>query len=257
MTVTMEQIKGLRDATGVSIMACKKALEETGGDFDAAVDLLRKKGAAKAAAKADREAGEGAVAVRVVGNKVGMVKLSCETDFMARSDDFSALMEKILDALFAGEISQTDREIEFVKEETLKLGENIQVGGLAILEGDSVGGYVHSNKKIGVIVSLNSGSEDMAKDVAMHAAATNPAVLSPDEVEEAAVQKEKEIWKDQLAAEGKPAEIMEKIMMGKEKKFREDSALIKQAFVKNPEQTIEQMLAAGGASVKAFVRFEV
>lgn len=257
MSISIEKIKELRDSTGVSMTVCKKALEEANGDFDAAVDVLRKQGLSKAASKADRSASEGAIALKIDGNKGAIVQLNCETDFMARGDEFLTLLNKVVSALFNGEIDPSNKEIEFVQEEVLKLGENIQVGGMAVLEGDHLGGYIHSNKKIGVLISLGGGNDDLAKDIAMHAAATNPSVLSPDEVDEKLVMKEKEIWADQLANEGKPADIIEKVMMGKEKKFREENALLKQAFVKNPDQTIEQLVASSGATVKSFVRFSI
>jgi len=255
MSVSIEDIKKLRESTGVSMMACKSALEESNGDYEEAVDLLRKKGESKAAKKADRSAGEGAVAMKIEGGKGAIAWLNCETDFMARGDDFLGLLDKVLTSLFSGEIAEESTELDFVKEAVLKLGENIQVGGLKVLEGDNVGGYIHSNKKIGVLVALKGGNEELARDISMHAAATNPAVISPDEVSEELVAREKAIWSEQLAAEGKPAEILEKIMMGKEKKFREDSALLKQAFVKDPDKTIEELLKGADAEIQGFVRF--
>lgn len=254
----MSDLKKLRDATGVSIIACKKALDEAGGDFEKAVDLLRKKGAAKAADRAGRSTGEGAISTATSTGKVALIKLGCETDFVAKGDDFVALAQSVADRVLAGEINEANKdEIADVKDAVLKLGENIQIAELALLEGDSTGTYVHSNGKIGVVVALKGGSEELAKDVAMHAAATNPQVLSPNEVADELVAKEKEIWSEQLKNEGKPAEIIEKIMMGKEKKFREESALLKQPFVKNPEQSIEELVAAAGAEVLGFKRFAV
>ncbi len=257
MSISIEKIKELRDSTGVSMTACKKALEEANGDYESAVDILRKQGAAKAAKKADRSAGEGAIALKIENGKGSIAQLNCETDFMARGDDFLALIDRVLDAVFSGDIDASAAEIDFVTEEVLKLGENIQVAKMAVLEGDHVGGYIHSNKMIGVLVSLEGGSEELAKDIAMHIAATNPSVLSPDEVSEDLIAREKAIWADQLVAEGKPAEILEKIMFGKEKKFREENALLKQAFVKNPDQTIEELLASEGATIKEFVRLAI
>lgn len=257
MAVSIEQIKQLRDATGVSMTACKKALEEADGDYDKAVELLRKKGEAKAADRAERGTGEGAVIVSVEEGRAAMIQLGCETDFVARSPEFAELGSGILADLLAGKISSDDRELEVVKEAVLRLGENIQVLNMVLVEGPVLGSYVHSNGKIGVVVVLDGASSEIARDVAMHAAATGPAVLSPDEVSDELVAKEKDIWTEQLKAEGKPEEIIEKIMMGKEKKFREESALIKQSFVKNPEQTVEQFVAEAGAKVLSFVRFSV
>jgi len=257
MSVSIEKIKELRDSTGVSMTACKQALEEANGDYEGAVDILRKQGMAKAAKKADRSTSEGAIALKIEGGKGAIAQLNCETDFMAQSDDFLTLLDKVLNSLLSGEISPDGAELDFVKEEVLKLGENVYVTGMNLLDGDHLGGYVHSNKKIGVLVALNGGNEELARDIAMHAAATNPAVLSPDEVSEDLVNREKSIWVEQLAAEGKVGEIVEKIMVGKEKKFREESALLKQAFIKNPDQTIEQLLALAGASIRKFVRLAI
>lgn len=256
MSVTLDQIKELREMTGVSMMACKKALEETDGDIEKAVDLLRKKGEAKAVDRAARATSQGIVAIKIEGGKAGMAKLLCETDFVARGDDFIALSDALAEKALKGEIKDGD-EVPEVKDAVLKMGENIQLGEVKLVEGDVLGSYVHSNKKIGVVVAFKGGAEDLAKDIAMHAAATAPQCISPDEVSQELVDKEKEIWKDQLAQEGKPEEIIGKIMMGKEKKFREASALLKQPFVKDPEKTIEQLLADAGAEVESFTRIAI
>lgn len=255
MTVSIDQIKQLRETTGVSMMACKTALEETNGDFEKAIDLLRKKGEAKASDRAARSTAQGAVVVKSDGKKTAMVQLQCETDFVARGEDFLALVSKLADKLLKGEIKVSDRDVPEVKDAMLKLGENVQIGNMCLVEGGNVGDYVHSNKKIGVLVSLEGGTKELARDIAMHVAATNPRVLSPEQVEQALIDREKSIWSEQLKNEGKPAEIIEKIMLGKEKKFREENALLKQAFVKDSEKMIEDLLKAGSATVKEFVRF--
>lgn len=255
MTVNIEQIKELREMTGVSMSACKSALEEANGDMDKAIDVLRKKGEAKAVDRAARETHQGVVSMKAEGNKVAMASLLCETDFVARGEDFNSVVDLLAQKLLDGSLKPEDTEVPEVKELVLKAGENIKIGKMALVEGGNIGTYIHTNKKIGVIIALEGGNAEIARDVAMHAAATNPACVSPDEVPQEAVDKEKEIWREQLAKEGKPAEIVEKIMMGKEKKFREENALLKQQFVKNPEQTIEQVLA--GATIKTFVRIAV
>lgn len=257
MSISIELIKKLRDMTGVSMTACKSALEETNGDFETAIDVLRKKGEAKAIDRAARGTSQGAVFVKVVPGKAGMVLLGCETDFVARGDDYLALGASIVEKLLIDSIKADDRDLAEVKNAVLRLGENIQLLNMVLVEGDVIGDYVHSNKKIGVLVVLAGGSVELARDVAMHVAATNPAVLSPEEISPALVEREKSIWSEQLKSEGKPAEIVEKIMLGKEKKYREENALLKQSFVKNPEQTVEQLLQAAGATVKTFVRFAV
>lgn len=252
MSVSLEQIRSLRDRTGVSITACKAALEEAGGDEDKAIEVLRKRGEAKAADKADRATAHSFVAVEVDGNKAAMVELRCETDFVAKDQSLIDLGHALAKKLVSGEINASDRDISELKEAMLRLGENIVIENMACVEGDVVASYVHSGK-IGVIVALEGGDIDLAKDVAMHAAATAPRVISPEEISDELVAKEREIWVEQLKSEGKPAEIVEKILVGKEKKFREENALIKQPFVKNPEMSIEQLL--NGAKVKGFVRF--
>lgn len=257
MSISLDQIKELRELTGVSMMACKKALEETGGDVDKAIDILRKKGEAKAVDRAARTTNQGIVAIKVDGGKAAMVQLLSETDFVSRGDDFIALSDLLADKLLKGEINEGDTEVPEVKDAVLKMGENIQIGGMKLIEGENLGSYVHSNKKIGVIVSLKGGDNELAKDIAMHVAATNPVCISPEEVTQESVDKEKEVWKEQLAQEGKPEEIIEKIMMGKEKKFREENALVKQVFVKDPEKTIEQLLGDASAEVNEFFRLAI
>lgn len=257
MSVTIDQIKQLRDATGVSMSACKGALEEAGGDFDKAIEVLRKKGEAKAADRAERSTGQGAVVVKREGNKTAMVQLLCETDFVAKGDDFLSVAGSLADKLLKGEIRPEDRDVPEVKEAVLRLGENVLIGNMSLFVGENVGDYVHSNKKIGVVVSLKGGNVELARDIAMHAAATNPKVVFPEEISEDLVIREKEIWADQLSKEGKPAEMVEKIMLGKEKKFREENALIKQMFVKDPDKSIEELLKQAGAEIENFMRFSI
>jgi len=257
MAVTLDQIKELREMTGVSMMACKKALEEATGNLENAIDILRKKGEAKAIDRSVRATHQGVVSIETSGKKAAIVKLACETDFVSRGDDFIALVDSLAEKLLKGEISEGDTELKEVKDVRLKTGENVQIGGMKVVEGDVLGFYVHSNKKIGTIVALKGGSQELAKDIAMHVAATNPACISPDEVSQELVDREKEIWKDQLAQEKKPAEIIGKIMIGKEKKYREENALLKQVFVKNPEKTIEQLLTEASAKLESFYRLAI
>lgn len=257
MAVTLDQIKQLRDMTAVSMTACKKALEEAKGDMEKAIDVLRKSGEAKAVDRAARATNQGIVAVKIDGNKAYMAKLLSETDFASRSEDFIKVAESLPEKLLKGEVSEENKECHEVKDLRLSTGENIQIGDLKVVEGDVLGLYIHTNKKIGVVVALKGGSVEVAKEIAMHAAATKPVCVSPNEVPEEAVTKEKEIWTEQLAKEGKPKEIIEKIMMGKEKKFREENALTKQPFVKDPTKTIEQFASESGATVEKFYRMAV
>lgn len=253
MTITLDQIKSLRERTGISISACKEALEEAGGDEEKAIELLRKKGAAKAAKRADRATAHGVVAVAKDGGKGAMIALGCETDFVAKNDDFVAAAQKLAERLLA-EGEDTDLEAE-LSELNIQMGEKVEIVNKKVVEAALLGSYIHLNKRIGVLVALSGGEETTGSDVAMHVAAMCPSFISPDQVSDEAVAKEKEIWKEQLAAEGKPQEIMDKIMMGKEKKFREESALVTQPFAKNPEQKVGDLL--GGESILEFHRFEV
>ncbi|MGE3278322.1 MAG: translation elongation factor Ts [Candidatus Altimarinota bacterium] len=255
MDISAKAVMDLRNKTGVSMMAVKKALVEAGGDEEKAIEILRKRGEAKSAEKSDRETGEGAVAISIKDGKAAIVALRCETDFVARNDDFVNLAQSLADKyLEKGAAAQEENEMT-VKEAVNTLGENIQLGEYVLVEAPVIGGYVHSNRKIGVLVGLNGGTEDKAKDVAMHAAAMNPLVKHPTEVSDELVAKEKEIWIDQLKAEGKPENMLENILKGKEKKFREESALTAQVFVKDNNVTVGQFLE--GAEVAEYVRIKI
>jgi len=253
MTVTLEQIKSLRDKTGISATACKKALTEANGDEALALELLRKKGEAKAAERSDRSTANGVVRIATEGSKVAVLAVGCETDFVAINEEFVArideLTKKVLDG---GEATDLSKDISDLN---IQMGEKIEIKGQRVLEAATVGSYVHQNNKIGVVIAIDGSDSATANDIAMHIAAMNPANTSPDEVDDALVAKEKEIWTEQLASEGKPENIMAMIMEGKEKKFREESSLLTQPFVKNPEQKIQDLL--GGSKVVDFVRFSV
>jgi len=256
MNISASAIASLRARTGVSISACKEALEEAGGDEEKAIELLRKRGLSQAAKKAAREQAEGLAFLAEEGNAIAIVLLRCETDFVARDDNFQATGKEIASALLKdGEAAAKAKAESLIPELVQKLGENITLGEMHLVDGATTGSYLHSNAKIAVAIALEGGSKEHARDVAMHAAALSPKVVSPEEVTNDLVEKEKEIWKEQLAKEGKPEAMWDKIMMGKEKKFREESALLKQAFVKDPSQTIEQYL--GDAKVTKYVRVSV
>ncbi|MBN2087841.1 translation elongation factor Ts [Candidatus Peregrinibacteria bacterium] len=252
MSITASQVKALRDRTGVSMMGCKSALEESGGDEEKAIEILRKKGEAKAATKADRETKEGLIATKIEGNKAVIVTQYCETDFVAKNEEFVAIANKAAETAISSGIDTAKAEADTsLKELFTKLGENMSIE-IDLVEGEGLADYVHTNGKVGTIVNLASPDADKARDVAMHITAMNPIVLKPEDLPEDVVIKEREIWKEQLLNEGKPAEMLDKIMIGKEKKFREESALIKQSFVKDSEKTIEEYLE--GNSITTFVR---
>lgn len=253
MSVTLGQIRKLRDETGVSIMACKKALEETNGDHTKAIEVLRKKGEAKAEARAERTTSQGVVAIAKKNDKASIISLCCETDFVAKNADFAKSAQETADKVLSeGESLDTNNT---VNELSLKLGEKIEVKNKKLIEGKIIGTYVHSNRKFGTVVALDSGTEEIASDIAMHITAMNPKYTTPEEVPAETIKKEKEIWTEQLKRENKPEKIWENIMKGKEKKFREENSLTKQAFVKNPETTVEKLL--GTTKIAKFVRLSI
>ncbi|TSC58522.1 MAG: elongation factor T [Candidatus Peregrinibacteria bacterium Greene0416_19] len=250
-------VASLRARTGVSILACKQALEESGGDEEKAIEILRKRGIAQAVKKADREQHEGAIFIAQGNKKAALLLLRCETDFVARSDDFIAMGQGLAQTVLekGRDAAMADLE-KTVPELVQKLGENISTGEVREAQAPSVGTYVHSNRKIGVIIGLDkTGEETKAKDVAMHAAAMNPQYTNPEDVPSDTMEKEREIWSEQMKDGKKPPEILEKIIQGKERKFREENALIKQPFVKDSSMSVEKYL--GGATVTEYVRVTV
>lgn len=246
----------MRARTGVGIVAVKQALEEAGGSEEKAIELLRKRGLAQAVKKADRDQAEGAIFIAEGPGKAALVVLKCETDFVGRSDAFVALGQELAACLAKDGAAKAKALAESkLPEAVQKLGENVGLGETLEVGAAVVGSYVHSNRKIGVMIGLETGDAAKAKDVAMHAAAMNPPYLHPDDVPPEAIAKEKEIWKEQMKNEKKPPEILEKIMLGKERKFREENALMKQPFVKDSSMTVEKYL--GGAKVIAYHRMAI
>jgi elongation factor Ts len=227
-------------------MDVKNALEEAGGDEEKAIEILRKRGQAQAVKKADREQSEGGIFISEGGGKASLVFLKSETDFVSRSEGFQALGRELSEKVLKdGKEAAEQFAAERIPKAVLEFGENISIGSMVLVEAPIIGTYVHSNQKIGVIIGLDKGDASAAKDAAMHAAAMNLQVVSPNDVPNDAVVKEREIWKEQLAKEGKPADIQEKIMAGKEKKFREENALLTQPFVKDPSKTVGATLGVG------------
>ena len=259
-------VKELRERTGLGLLECKKALAAAGGDVDLAIEELRKSSGMKAAKKAGRTAADGVVRTRISedGSYGVVVEINSETDFVARDENFLAFVNKVLDAAFNGK--QTDvaalmaGELESDREALVqKIGENIGVRRIELVNAAAgvVGAYVHGNSRIAVLVELKGGDQDLAKDVAMHVAAVNPQVVSPDDMPEDVLVKEKEIFTAQAQDSGKPPEIIEKMIGGRIKKFLAENSLVEQAFVKDPDQTVGKLVAAAGAEVASFVRFEV
>lgn len=247
----IKQIKELRELTGAGMMDCQKALEESGDNMEKAVEILRKKGEKIATKKCDRDAKEGVIAISKSGNKVAIVALNCETDFVARNEDFIKVVSEFSEHLLENGCDNFENFAnDKIKNELIvKIGENLKLGFFDLVEATVLGFYLHSNKKIASIVSLSSGSEDLAKDIAMHVTAMNPEYLKPEDVPSEVILKEKEIYTEQLKAEGKPENIIENILKGKEEKFYKDNCLTKQAFIKDDKMSIENLLKSAGENI--------
>lgn len=264
--ISAAMVKELRDRTGLGMLDCKKALTENGGDIDKAIEELRKSSGMKAAKKAGRTAAEGIVRSRVSEDgKFGlMVEVNSETDFVARDEGFRAFVEQVADKAFADK--QTDvavlmeGELEVAREALVqKIGENVSVRRVvtASAEDGVVSAYVHGNDRIAVLVALKGGNDELGKDVAMHVAAVNPQVVKPEDVSEEAQNKEREIYTAQAQDSGKPAEIIEKMIDGRMRKFLAEISLTEQPFVKDPDVKVGALVKKGGAEVVSFTRFEV
>ena len=254
--ITASAVSSLRVRTGVPILACKKALEESGGDEEKAIEFLRKQGIAQTAKQAGRAQSQGCVFAASGKGKAALVLLLCETDFVARADNFQSTGRELASVLLAeGKEAMQKKAEQAIPSLVQKLGENITAGEPATVEAPVIGIYVHTNGKIGVAIGLDGGTEAGARDVAMHAAAMNPLYVSPYRGPADVIEAEKAIWREQIRKEGKPDAIVEKIMIGKEKKFREENALVTQEFVKEPGKTVGAFL--GGAHVTAYARIAV
>lgn len=270
MAITAALVKELRERTGAGMMECKKMLTETAGDIEAAIEELRKRGAAQADKKAGRIAAEGTIVTVVDGSMGVAVEVNSETDFVAKDDNFIAFADGVaqavvendpadLDSLMASPHSAGGTVEEARQALVAKIGENIGVRRFQIVkaeDGQTVGAYQHGNK-ISVLVRIAGGNEELAKDLAMHIAASKPVCVSADQVPADLLAKEREIFAAQAAESGKPAEIMEKMVEGRVRKYLNEVTLLGQAFVKDPDQTVEKLLKSASAQVLEFVRFEV
>ena len=270
MAITAAMVKELRTSTGAGMMDAKRALTENNGDMEAATDWLRTKGLAKAAKKSGRTAAEGLVAVNVAGGKGVAVEVNSETDFVGKNADFQKMVSSIatvalgasdIDALNAADMDGKSVE-QTVTDAVAIIGENMSVRRMSTLEGDTVVSYVHNAAapgmgKIGVLVAMNGGDEAFGKQVAMHIAAVNPAALSEADMDAAAVEKEKQIQMDIARESGKPDAVIEKMLVGRMKKYVAESTLLNQAFVINPDLTVEAAAKEAGATITGFVRLEV
>jgi len=263
--ISASLVKDLRERTGLGMMECKKALVEANGDIDLAIENLRKSSGMKAAKKAGRVAAEGVVTARIsADNKSGLlVEINSETDFVARDEGFLAFVNLVADKAVETNAASVEElmsgDLEDAREALVqKIGENITVRRLARIESEGfVAAYVHGNNRIAVLVDLTAGNEELGKDVAMHVAAVNPQVAKPADMPQELLDKEKEIFSVQAAESGKPAEIIEKMVGGRMKKFLAENSLTEQAFVKDPDMTVGKLLANGNSDINSFVRFEV
>ncbi len=263
--ITTSLVKELRERTGLGMMDCKKALQAADGDIEKAIEDLRKESGLKAAKKAGRTAAEGLVMTKIAedGSYGVMVEVNSETDFAARNEQFVDFANTVLETVFSKKEADIDALLAAGLEQerqtmVQEIGENITVRRATLVEGEgATGAYVHSNNKIAVLVALKGGSEELAKDVAMHVAAVNPLVVNAEDVPADVLSKESEIYSAQAAESGKPADIVEKMVSGRLRKFVEEVSLLEQAFVKDPDIKVGKLVKDAGAEVLSFVRFEV
>ena len=266
MAVTAALVKELRERTGAGMLDCKKALVETDGDIELAIENMRKSGQAKAAKKAGRIAAEGVILTHIQNGVATMMEVNCETDFVARDEGFLAFGNKLIGVAAANKINEIEAlnaaeldggTVQSVRDTLVaKIGENISPRRVINVEGDNLGAYVHGGRS-GVVAILTGGDEELAKDVAMHVAAASPQFVKPTDVPAEVVEKEKEIQIDIAVQSGKPADIAEKMVAGRMKKFTGEISLTGQPFIKDPSQSVGDLLKSKGADVVNFIRFEV
>ncbi|WP_455208948.1 translation elongation factor Ts [Kaarinaea lacus] len=271
MAITAALVKELRERTQAGMMECKKALVETNGDIEAAVEYMRKAGLAKADKKSGRTAAEGTIVSRTSddGKAAVIVEINCETDFVTKGDDFQNFANEVgdlalknlpddIDGLLNLKMASGETVADATKALIAKIGENINVRRYikAITDSGVIGTYLHGSR-IGVVTTLDGGNVELAKDIAMHVAASKPVCVSAEQVPQEVIEKEKEIYSAQAAESGKPADIIEKMVMGRVNKFLKEITLLGQPFVKDPDVTVEKLLKGANAKVEAFYRLEV
>ncbi|MEK7586239.1 MAG: translation elongation factor Ts [Patescibacteria group bacterium] len=255
--ITTELVKELRDRTGVSVMQCRNALEEAGGDMEKALIILKKKSSTIAMKKADRVAGDGIVVAHLLNNKAIILTLHCETDFVARNEDFTKLANTLADTgINEGLDAMKVKSPEMINEVIQKVGEKIELGEVEELEGTTLGSYVHGGKSA-VVVSLTSGTPELAKDIAMHIAAMKPAFTTREEITEEDKKKVEEVFEKEVAESDKPEDIKKKMLEGKIATYFKEQTLIDQPFIKNPDVTIGKLLADNSATLIKFIRVSI
>lgn len=273
MAVSAKLVKELREKTGAGMMDCKKALQETDGDMDQAVDFLREKGMSQAAKKADRIAAEGSTYIEVNGNTAALIEVNCETDFVTKNDQFKQLLVELGKHIAENKPNTVDEALQqnlhgegdtletYIKSVIATIGEKISLRRFSVLtktENDAFGSYLHMGGQIGVLTLLEGTTEEaLAKDIAMHVAAVSPRYVSRDDVAKEEVDHEREILKTQALNEGKPEHIVEKMVEGRLGKYFQEVCLLEQDFVKDPDQKVKKYVADKGASVNTFVRYGV
>ena len=263
MTIKAQDVKELREKTGLGMMECKKALEEANGNLEEAIKNLRKSSALKAEKKASRTAVEGIITSKISDKEITFVEVNCETDFVAKDENFINFCEQALKVAVETSSKENllDRVSESMEKQRMslvqKIGENIIIRKVKKITGEVLESYIHSNKKIASGVSLEQGSPEIAKEVAMHIAASNPIVLSPEDLDESYINSEREIFRSQVEKEDKPEEIKEKMIQGKLNKHFADVSLLKQPFVKDPSKSVEAFLSESNTKISSFIRIEV
>ncbi|MFC0271323.1 translation elongation factor Ts [Metabacillus herbersteinensis] len=272
MAVTAQMVKELREKTGAGMMDCKKALTETNGDMENAIDYLREKGIAKAAKKGDRIAAEGLTLISVEGNEAVILEVNSETDFVAKNEGFKTLINEVAAHLLSKKPANVEEALTqtmdngstvetYINEAIAKIGEKLTLRRYSIVsktDSDAFGAYLHMGGRIGALTVLEGTTDEAAaKDVAMHIAAVNPKYVSRDEVSEEETAREREVLTQQALNEGKPEKIVAKMVEGRLSKYFEDICLLDQSFVKNPDLKVKQFVESKGGTVKAFIRYEV
>ena len=272
MAITAQMVKELREKTGAGMMDCKKALQETDGDMEKAIDFLREKGIAKAAKKGDRIAAEGLTSVKIEGNNAVILEVNSETDFVAKNEGFQTLVQELADHLLANKPATVEEALAqtmangstvdtHINSAIAKIGEKLTLRRFAVKtksDSDAFGAYLHMGGRIGVLTVVEGTTdEDAAKDVSMHIAALNPKYVSRDEVSADEVERERQVLTQQALNEGKPENIVAKMVEGRLSKYFEDVCVNDQAFVKNPDQKVGKFVESKGGKIREFVRYEV
>ena len=268
--ISASLVKELREKTGAGMLDCKKALEANNGDISSSIDWLREKGISKAAKKADRIAAEGVASILIKGNKAAIVEVNSETDFVAKNEEFTSMVSTILETIIESDVKTVEDALkldcgegtinDLIVAKTAKIGEKLSLRRFEVVtksETESFGEYIHMGGKIAVLITVDGASSEVAKDVAMHAAAMRPKYVNKESVPTDEVEKEREILKEQAMNEGKPEEIAAKMVEGRIRKFYEEICLEEQSFVKDSDKKVREYVKANGGVIKSMVRFEV